>query len=291
MNLSMQLSIAILLAVANVNYVVMSMLLRPPQRFLVINCEDIRWKPISFSDMYEQKFACDNDSWTTCNVALGDPLPYDVCEYDGIILTGSHYNCRKRDVYFPWYQDLMDLVRIIAANGKPNLFGGCFGHNLIALALGGNIGFNPNKKYVLQIDRLITNEQFQALLESTERKLYLSSNDLPKEYSLISTHEDCVTELPMGATLLGFTVNCENHFFLAGKNKNILALQSHPEFDLQYAVLDRIWIAVVKKRQLLSDEECSFSMKSFENYDDSDAQKMCGVISSFLHSEYLMSKE
>ena len=61
MNLSMQLSIAILLAVANVNYVVMSILLRP----------------ISFSDMYEQKFACDYDSWTTCNVALGDPLPID----------------------------------------------------------------------------------------------------------------------------------------------------------------------------------------------------------------------
>ena len=49
-------------------------------------------------------------------------MPYDVCEYDGIILSGSHYNCRKRDVYFPWYQYLMDLVRIIAANGKPNLF-------------------------------------------------------------------------------------------------------------------------------------------------------------------------
>ena len=287
MNLS-QLSI-LLLAATTVNHFVICMVLIPPQRFLVINCEDIRWKPVSFSDMYEQKLARDNDSWTTCNVALGDPLPSDTCEYDGIILTGSHYNCRKRDVYFPWYKDLMDLVRLIAANGEPNLFGGCFGHNLIALALGGNIGFNPNKKYVLQIDRLITNEQFEAFIESAERKLFLLPEDLSKDYSLISTHEDCVTELPKGATLLGCTVNCENHFFVAGKNKNILALQSPPEFDLQYAVIDRFWIGVVKKRRLLSDEECAFSMKSFESYDDSDAQKMCRVISSFLHSEHRMS--
>ena len=279
----MRFSLAGLIVFITVNNSVKCMLLRPTQRFLVINCEDIPWEPISFSDMYEQNLSRDDDSWATCNLALGDALPHDICEYNGVILTGSHYNCRKREKYFQWYEGLMDLVREIAANGKPNLFGGCFGHNLIALALGGTVGFNPNKKYVLQIDRLITNKNFQGMFEAEEKNLY---QNVLEEYSIISTHEDCVTELPYTATLLGSTVNCENHFFVAGENQNILALQSHPEFNLQYAVLDRIWIGVVKKRRLLSDEECSFSMKSFENYDDSDAKKMCNVISWFLRTEH-----
>lgn len=253
-------------------------LLKKVNRFLVINCEDIPWEPISFSDMYRKCVEQEGDSWTTCNIALGEQIPADIHEYTGVILTGSHYNCRKREVYFPWYEGLMELVREISIAGKPKLFGGCFGHNLIALALGGAIDFNPNKKYVLQIEKLTTNDAFKTKISA------ISCCPLRDIYSVISTHEDCVIKLPDTATLLGSSLFCENHLFVAGKNSNILACQSHPEFDLKYAVIDRIWIGVVEKRRMLSKSDILDSLKSFEEYDDSDAKEMCEIISDFLHN-------
>jgi hypothetical protein len=110
----------------------------PYPRFLVINCEDISWNPITFSEMYKLHLSQENDVWTTCNIASGEKLPdpEDILKYKGIVITGSHYNCRKRDSYFAWYEDLLTLIREISTAGYPKLFGGCFGHNLIALALG-----------------------------------------------------------------------------------------------------------------------------------------------------------
>ena len=265
--------------------------------------------------MYHEKMSCENDIWSCCNVALGESIPKDFSDYNGIILTGSHYNCRKREVYFPWYENVIELIKTVDINGYPNLFGGCFGHNLIALALGGTIGFNPNKKYVLQIETLQTNELYQELYQSLYQDLYhdmyqnlgqstaastvlditssvtvtvpvRSSSTAPvrsSDYSVISTHEDCVIDLPSTASLLGSTENNKNHFYIAGSNNNILALQSHPEFNLQYAVIERIWLGVVLKRKLLSAEECSSSLKTFENYDDTDSDELCEMISKFLH--------
>ena len=283
-------TVIFLLVLLIASYGAQCLLVKPSQRFLVLNCEDIPWEPISFFDMYKMNLALElgslqnmglqSESWTCCNVVLGEKIPDDVLEYDGIILTGSHYNCRPRDVYFEWYEGLMRLIRTIDEKGKPNLFGGCFGHNLIALALGGKIGFNPDKKYILQVENLKINNKFKELFSS--ENLGNSGNLL--EYSVISTHEDSVLELPESATLLGSSENCKNHLFLAGKNNNILALQSHPEFNLQYAVMDRIWLGIVERRKLLSKDEISFSLKSFEGYDDADAKKLCGVISFFLHN-------
>ena len=333
--------------------------------------------------MYHEKMSCENDIWSCCNVALGESIPKDFSDYNGIILTGSHYNCRKREVYFPWYENVIELIKTVDINGYPNLFGGCFGHNLIALALGGTVGFNPKKKYVLQIETLQTNELYQSfyqdlcqdlcqnLVQSTPTVLDItssvtvpisvpvpgrssstvrvpghssstvpvpgrssstvrvpghSSSTVPVpgrssstvrvpgrssstvrvpghssstvrvpghssstvhvrslDYSVISTHEDCVIDLPPTASLLGSTENNKNHFYIAGSNQNILALQSHPEFNLQYAVMERIWLGVVMKRKLLSTEECSFSLKTFENYDDTDSNELCEIISKFLH--------
>jgi GMP synthase-like glutamine amidotransferase len=252
--------------------------LKTANRFLVINCEDIPWEPISFSDMYRRCVELEGDSWNTCNIALGEQLPADIHEYTGIILSGSHYNCRKRDVYFPWYEGLMVLVREISVAGEPKLFGGCFGHNLIALALGGSIDFNPDKKYILQIEKLTTNDAFKKQFSAT------SCSPLRDSYSVISTHEDCVIKLPDTATLLGSTLFCKNHLFVTGKNNNILACQSHPEFDLKYAVMDRIWIGVVEKRRMLSKSDIVDSLRSFEEYDGTEAKDMCAVISDFLRS-------
>jgi GMP synthase-like glutamine amidotransferase len=231
--------------------------------------------------MFINSMGKSDDCFTTCNLACGQNLPKDMDQFQGIIITGSHYNCRPRDAYFDWYEGLLSLIREIAFTGKPNLYGSCFGHNLIALALGGKIGLNPNNKYILEIEQLNTNKEFYGRFSS----IYPLEN-IKESYSVISTHEDCVLELPESATLLGSTLHCENHLYVTGKNRNILACQSHPEFNhyLQYAVMDRILLSIVNKRKCLSTEEVAHSRKSFGEYSTSDNTLLCDMISNFLRT-------
>jgi GMP synthase (glutamine-hydrolysing) len=235
--------------------------------------------------MFISNMGKNDDSFTTCNVACGQDLPENMDQFQGIIITGSHYNCRPRDSYFDWYEGLLSLIREIALVGKPNLYGSCFGHNLIALALGGKIGPNLNNKYILEIEQLKTNKEFYDCFSSIS-----PLENLKENYSVISTHEDCVLELPDTATLLGSTVHCENHLYITGKNRNILACQSHPEFNnfLQYAVMDRIWVSIVNKRKCLSAEEIAHSRQSFERYSTSDSTLLCQMISNFLRSSSIV---
>ena len=115
-------SFVLLIVALSVQTNVNALLQKVPHRILVINCEDIPWEPISFFDMYHEKMSCENDIWSCCNVALGESIPKDFSDYDGIILTGSHYNCRKREVYFPWYENVIELIKTVDINGYPNLF-------------------------------------------------------------------------------------------------------------------------------------------------------------------------
>jgi len=62
-------------------------------------------------------------------------FPESATECDGWITTGS-----SKSVYddIPWIQRFAGLTREIVAAGVP-LFGVCFGHQMIALALGGKV--------------------------------------------------------------------------------------------------------------------------------------------------------
>jgi GMP synthase-like glutamine amidotransferase len=268
-----------------ISFITCSVSLQQKACILVINCEDIKWNPITFSDMFITNMGKNDDSFTTCNIACGQDLPKDMDQFQGIIITGSHYNCRPRDSYFEWYEGLLSLIREISFTGKPNLYGSCFGHNLIALALGGKIGPNPNNKYILEIEQLKMNKQFYGSFSSIS-----PLKNIKEIYSVISTHEDCVLELPESATLLGSTLHCENHLYVTGKNRNILACQSHPEFNhyVHYAVMDRIWVSIVNKRKCLSAEEVAHSRKSFEEYTTSDSTLLCDMISDFLRTSSIV---
>lgn len=72
--------------------------------------------------------------------------------------------------------------------------------------------------------------------------------------------------------------------YLTGKHRNILALQSHPEFELKYAIYDRIWLSVVEKNKRLTEEQVVEAKRSFEDFSDDDRMKMSLLISSFLRS-------
>ena len=223
-------------------------------KFCVLNCDDAKaWAPISFGDMFENCLceSCDCSVW---NVAAEKCLPPNINEFDVVIISGSRHNCRDRET-LPWFEPLCEYVRGAARSGIPRIYGGCFGCQLIGLALGGEVDYNPGKVFTLKAESIRVNDEFHSLVstsniatgnsnsqDSTDQSAI--SIDTKISFNIIESHGDCVVKLPPDALRLGESDSCENEIFVAGSKRNILACQGHPEFELQYSVHDRIWPAV-----------------------------------------------
>jgi GMP synthase-like glutamine amidotransferase len=264
------------------------------KRFCIVNCENIPWNPTSFADMFVNTMSIDESSvWNVCNVADGENLPDDISSYTGVIITGSHFDCRSsRAKYFDWFEPIISFIREAAETGRPKIYGSCFGCNLVALALGGVVATNPGSRYVLKVEDMQPLNGFQeAFSTSGFEGIAPEIPILRDKYSVICTHEDCVEILPPKSVLLGSTPLCKNHLFVTGKHENILGCQSHPEFDLQYAVMDRIWPSIVGKLKRLSDAEIQESLASFEKYTGDGASELCTLISAFLHSDQIRERQ
>ena len=111
----------------------------------------------------------------------------------------------------------MSFIRAAYAADKP-LVGICFGHQVIAHALGGHAE-KWHGGWGLGV--------YDLALHNTPG--WMPSCDSVK---LIHIHQDQVTRLPEGATHLGSTDFCDNASFYIGDN--VFCLQGHPEFERDY---------------------------------------------------------
>ncbi|KAJ4179593.1 hypothetical protein NW755_012318 [Fusarium falciforme] len=75
---------------------------------------------------------------TKRSVLEQDPLP-DVDETDGVLILGSKHSASDND---PWVPSLIRFIQQAYLMGKP-LVGICYGHQMIARALGGKIARSP----------------------------------------------------------------------------------------------------------------------------------------------------
>ena len=248
-------------------------------RFCIINCENSQaWQPLTFSDMFYEGLVRDRDrdKWEVCRIAHGDKLPDDIDAFNGIVITGSHFNCRDRDT-LPWFEDLCCIIKRAAASGTPKIYGGCFGCQVIAAALGGEVDYNPSERFILKAEDVqIDQEAFVSCLKPS------SPLSVPL-LKLLASHGDCVRQLPESSILLAKSATCDNEMFITGSLLNILACQSHPEFDLKYAIMDRIFPSVTSRNRI-SPDEAELSLQTFSQYDGKDAKYMLSLISHFLHT-------
>ena len=138
------------------------------------------------------------------NFAVVDgQFPDSANDADGWLITGSRHGAYEDHAWIP---PLEQLIRDIHARGLP-LIGICFGHQIIAQALGGTV------------------EKFAGGW-SVGRTDYRLGD---KVLSLNAWHQDQVTRRPEGADLLGSSDFCENAILAYGDT--IWTLQPHPEFD------------------------------------------------------------
>ncbi len=153
-------------------------------------------------------------------------FPEDAGAADGWLITGSKHGAYDD---LPWIAPLEALIRDIHARGLP-LIGICFGHQIIAQALGGKV------------------EQFAGGW-AVGHTVY-QGEDGP--FAVNAWHRDQVTKLPEGARVLAANDFCENAVLAYGDH--IWTIQPHPEFDARFvADLTRLRGRGVVPDDLLDD--------------------------------------
>lgn len=148
--------------------------------------------------------------FTGYEVARGE-FPASPNECDAYVITGSSNGVYDLDVWIP---ELMQFIRDSYAAGK-KLVGICFGHQILAHALGGHAE-KSDKGWGLGL----------KTFSISQKKPWMTS--VLEQCSLYFAHQDQVTALPPQAELLGGNAFCPNAFFVIGDQ--VLGIQGHPEF-------------------------------------------------------------
>jgi len=138
---------------------------------------------------------------------LADAFPTSAFDADGWLITGSKFGAYEDH---DWIPPLEDLVRSIFAADLP-MIGVCFGHQVIAQALGGRV------------------EKFKGGWSAGRVEYAMpDGSTLP----LHAWHQDQVVEKPESARILAASDFCQ--YAMLAYGDKVLTLQPHPEFNADF---------------------------------------------------------
>jgi GMP synthase (glutamine-hydrolysing) len=169
----------------------------------------------SFPEMFVKQAAIPAESYTILDATRNPGYPKDPREHCGYIVTGSLSMVTARPL---WSLRLTDFLLKTAEREVP-LLGVCYGHQLVARALGGRVDWNP-----LGLE-MGTHEV--TLLPDAESHPLLRG--LPQSFMGNLSHSQSVLDPPKGARTLARSAHdpCQIMSFA----EKVLTLQFHPEFD------------------------------------------------------------
>jgi len=150
-----------------------------------------------------------------CSVFERDELPPPHTT-GGVVVTGSAAMVSDLE---PWAERTADWLRDAVEAGVP-ILGICYGHQLLAHALGGRVGPNPRGREIGTVTI--------ALADRAEADPLLST--LPAQFEVQATHLESVLELPPEAELLASSTLDPHHAFRV-PNRPVWGLQFHPELS------------------------------------------------------------
>jgi GMP synthase (glutamine-hydrolysing) len=155
-----------------------------------------------------------SNHFQTVSVFQGEPLP-PLDNVSGIVITGAPAMVTDK---LDWIETSQHYLVNAVETGVPVL-GICFGHQLMAQALGGKVGLNPAGREIGTTNITVSNEAGEDALFS----------GMPGKFKVHTTHMQSVMELPPGATVLaGNSVDTHHALRFA---ENAWGIQFHPEFD------------------------------------------------------------
>lgn len=154
------------------------------------------------------------DEAVVVDVEHGDALPLRA-GFAGVIVTGSAAMVTERR---DWSERSAAWLAEAAQAGLP-LLGICYGHQLIAHALGGEVGDNPQGREMGTV-------AIERLPEATDDPLFAG---LPARFSAQVTHLQSVLRPPPDATVLARSARdaCQAYRW----RTRVWGLQFHPEFS------------------------------------------------------------
>jgi len=133
-------------------------------------------------------------------------FPADIDTCDGWLITGSRFGAYEDH---DWIPPLEDLLRRAYAAGIP-IVGICFGHQILAQALGGKV-----EKFAGGWSVGPTAYEFEG-----------------RSVTLNAWHQDQVTEIPAEAKVIGRSAFCENAMLAYGDTA--FSVQAHPEYSHEF---------------------------------------------------------
>ncbi|MEA5098545.1 MAG: glutamine amidotransferase [Burkholderiaceae bacterium] len=179
----------------------------------------------SFTEIVRQHG--DFDAWVAGGLALdrvgtvvvdvrrGDFLP-EPSRCAGVVVTGSHHMVTDR---LPWSTRIEQWIPPVLAAGVPFL-GICYGHQLLAQAMGGTVGYHP-----FGIEAGTVGVDLSPA--GKEDPLFFA---LPQHFNAHAIHSQTVFRLPAGAVGLAANAHEPNHAFRLGSCA--WGVQFHPEYDV-----------------------------------------------------------
>lgn len=141
------------------------------------------------------------------------PTRFDECA--GYLTNGAGASVSDDD---PWIESFESFVRHLFEN-KIRLFAICFGHQMIAKALGGHVE-RSERGWGVGIHEV----------DVVAREPWMSPR--ASSFRVVKSHQDQVVTLPPGGVILASTLHCPVSMMRCG---SLVGIQGHPEFSVPYA--------------------------------------------------------
>ena len=225
--------------------------------------EPIRADFPDYPAMFRQLLlAADPDlTFETVSVIQGERLP-EPEGLEGVLITGSPAGVYDTD---PWIAPLMEFIRAAAVARIPQV-GICFGHQVMAEALGGK-AVKSDKGWGI-------GRHTYTMVRCPEW-----TGDCPEEISVPVSHQDQIVTLPPGASVIArseFTP-------FAGLDYGAtpaMSFQCHPEFDADYSEA----LYFIRRGTRLSEEAVDAAVLSLQQ--PLDNARIGKWIAAFLKQEH-----
>ena len=173
--------------------------------------------------------------------------PENPAQYDGFLSSGSLSSVYDPE---PWISQYQAFVARLHKEEKKHV-GICFGHQMIAQALGGRVE-KAGQGWGMGIKETMLKQNLPWMNNSTKNPIHL-----------IVSHQDQVVQLPENAEVLAGNMHCPVSMFVVGDHT--LGIQAHPEFSREYSRASIERRRNIVEAQIITEALDSLSLETDEN--------------------------